>query len=427
MDLCSTLPSSPSHSWYFQRSLVILQALSLSAKTTKLSPVTLQALSLSCQSHLLANQNYNSSMHCTATKPHAAQLLTLISYAHHSCKRLNFSTFVTCQKMLSLRKLNLNAHSNLSELCDIDQVCGLSIPRIGTVARFPGSSSYPWAWVLCLVDWHSTARPRSMAKAIPTKQSLFVSGVWCSSIFHLNQSAKQLVYRFSHCTVQLSITSAGTVIHSYHRPYRTIFPFEPQRFSPNQKSNGEKPLKLMEFPGSCRSLYSSKHHTCVSRIYSQLQPTNLTHSSLYLSPGKLSNLSLSKHLTRASRTHSQPQPVEISSMLISRQVVGVFNVQTPRLCLQDLLPTSACRDAYTHRQKPCHQAIHGQVISIKWPHGQPAKIKLTVPIRILKLFDDLWLYNCSIQTQWTTKNLSTSSTQISRKPRSSIQTIPASP
>ena len=84
--------------------------------------------------------------------------------------------------MISLRNLNLNAHSNLSELCDIDQVCGLSSPRLGTVARFPDSSSYPWAWVLCLVDWHSTARPRSMAEATLTRESRFVSGVWCSSI-----------------------------------------------------------------------------------------------------------------------------------------------------------------------------------------------------------------------------------------------------
>ena len=101
-------------------------SLSLSAKVTYSQ---IQATTLPCTA--------------TATRPHAAQLLTLISYAHHSCKRLNLATFVTCQKMLSLRKLNLNAHSNLSELCDIDQVCCLSIPRIGTVARFPGSSSYP--------------------------------------------------------------------------------------------------------------------------------------------------------------------------------------------------------------------------------------------------------------------------------------------
>ena len=69
--------------------------------------------------------------------------------------------------------------------------------------------------------------------------------------------------------------------------------------------------------------------------------------------GQLSESSMSKHLTCVSRTRSQPQPVEIFSMLISRQVVGVFTVQTPHLCLQDLLPTSACRDTPSI-SKTCH-------------------------------------------------------------------------
>ena len=62
--------------------------------------------------------------------------------------------------------------------------------------------------------------------------------------------------------------------------------------------------------------------------------------------GQLSEfLLLSKQPTCVSRTYSQPQPIRTFSMLISRHVVGVFTVQTPHLCLQDLLPTSACRDA----------------------------------------------------------------------------------
>ena len=92
----------------------------------------------------------------------------------------------------------------------------------------------------------------------------------------------------------------------------------------------------------------SKHSTCVSRTYSQLQPVIQVNvqTSLYLtylqtscrsvycpntslvspgltpnlslsrysqcsSPGRLSESSLSKHLTCVSRTYSQPQPVEI--------------------------------------------------------------------------------------------------------------------
>ena len=88
----------------------------------------------------------------------------------------------------------------------------------------------------------------------------------------------------------------------------------------------------------------SKHLTCVSRTYSQLQPTNLTYFSPLISrqvvgaltcpntslvspgpapnlslsrysrcssPGELSEFLLSKHLTCVSRTYSQLQPVEI--------------------------------------------------------------------------------------------------------------------
>ena len=40
-------------------------------------------------------------------------------------------------------------------------------------------------------------------------------------------------------------------------------------------------------------------------------------------------------------------------MFISRQVVGAFTVQTPHLCLRDLLPTSACRDTPSI-PKTCH-------------------------------------------------------------------------
>ena len=76
--------------------------------------------------------------------------------------------------------------------------------------------------------------------------------------------------------------------------------------------------------------------------------------------GQLSESLLSKHSTCVSRTYSQPQPVKVNLQTLpisqcssSRQVVGVFTVQTPHLCLQDLLPTSACRDTLKH-SKTCH-------------------------------------------------------------------------
>ena len=84
-------------------------------------------------------------------------------------------------------------------------------------------------------------------------------------------------------------------------------------------------------------------HLCLQ----DLLPTSAYQSYLLLFAylqASCRSLHLSKHLTCVSRTRSQPQPVEIFSMLISRQVVGVFTVQTPHLCLQDLLPTSTCRD-----------------------------------------------------------------------------------
>ena len=118
---------------------------------------------------------------------------------------------------------------------------------------------------------------------------------------------------------------------------------------------------------------------------------------------------LSKHLTCASRTYSQPRPVEIFSMLISRQVVGVFTcpntslvppgptpnlglsrysqcsspgklsefslVQTPHLCLQDSLPTSACRDILKHvtKTRRFRQSIDKSLSSNDLPANMPKK------------------------------------------------------
>ena len=97
----------------------------------------------------------------------------------------------------------------------------------------------------------------------------------------------------------------------------------------------------------------SKHLTCASRTYSQLQPTNLTYFSLLISrqvvgvftrpntslvpPGPAPNLSLSRY-----SQCSSPGKLSESSL-----------VQTPHLCLQDLLPTSACRDILKHFTKTC--------------------------------------------------------------------------
>ena len=102
----------------------------------------------------------------------------------------------------------------------------------------------------------------------------------------------------------------------------------------------------------------SKHLTCVSRTYSQLQPTNLTYFSPLISrqvvgaltcpntslvsPGPTPNLSLSRYSQCSS-------PGKLSELSL---------VQTPPLCLQDPLPTSACRDTHNHFENMSFQAIN---------------------------------------------------------------------
>ena len=138
----------------------------------------------------------------------------------------------------------------------------------------------------------------------------------------------------------------------------------------------------------------SKHLTCVSRTYSQLQPTNLTYFSPLISrqvvgaltcpntslvsPGPTPNLILSRYSQCSS-------PGKLSELSL---------VQTPHLCLQDSLPTSACRDTHNHFENMSFQAINWQVTFNKWPYSQHAtKMKWnknTSPkSRLLKLFDAL--------------------------------------
>ena len=108
--------------------------------------------------------------------------------------------------------------------------------------------------------------------------------------------------------------------------------------------------------------------------------------------GQLSESLLSKHPTCVSRTYSQPQPIRTFSMLISRQVVGVFTVQTPHLCLQDLLPTSACRDALSipkHVISGNHLTSHLQPMTSQSTCRKVKQKHVSSESRILKLFDAL--------------------------------------
>ena len=79
-------------------------------------------------------------------------------------------------------------------------------------------------------------------------------------------------------------------------------------------------------------------------------------------------------------------------MFISRQVVGAFTVQTPHLCLQDLLPTLACRDTPSI-SKTCHlrqlidKSLSTNDLTVNMPQSETKHT--SSESRILKLFDAL--------------------------------------
>ena len=130
MDLCSTLPSSPSHSWYFQRSLVILQALSLSQPKPPSSFQWPSRLSLSCQSHLLlTNQNYNSSMQCNCNKATCSSALNTYFHLYHSCLEPYHL------HLLNLSSNTVHRHFNLVEPCDICPECARALHRLASVVQ----------------------------------------------------------------------------------------------------------------------------------------------------------------------------------------------------------------------------------------------------------------------------------------------------
>ena len=68
-------------------------------------------------------------------------------------------------------------------------------------------------------------------------------------------------------------------------------------------------------------------------------------------------------------------------------------VQTPHLCLQDSLPTSACRDILKHvtKTRRFRQSIDKSLSSNDLPANMPKKVKQNTlsESRILKLFDAL--------------------------------------
>ena len=123
------------------------------------------------------------------------------------------------------------------------------------------------------------------------------------------------------------------------------------------------------------------------------------------------SLQLSKHLTCVSRIHSQPQPVEIFSMLISRQVVGVFTCPNTSLVSPGLTPNfSLSRYTQALHKNMSSQAINWQVTSLKWPYSQHAQKwkwnkNTSSESRILKLFDALCFTSAMYQPSVDCKSL----------------------
>ena len=106
-------------------------------------------------------------------------------------------------------------------------------------------------------------------------------------------------------------------------------------------------------------------HLCLQ----DLLPTSTYQSlpiSLCLSPGKLSEFSFCPNTSLVSPGLTPNLSLSRYSQCSSPGKLSEFSlVQTPHLCLQDLLPTSACRDTHNHFENMSFQAINRQVTFIK--------------------------------------------------------------
>ena len=136
--------------------------------------------------------------------------------------------------------------------------------------------------------------------------------------------------------------------------------------------------------------------------------------------GQLSESSLSKHLTCVSRTYSQLQPTNFTyfSLLISRQVVRALTCPNTSLVSPGPTPNlSLSRYSHSFRKHVVSSnqlASHLQQMTLQ-PTCTEVKQRHTVWIKNTQVLRCPWLYNSSIPTQWSLQNLSTSSTQISTK------------
>ena len=152
-------------------------------------------------------------------------------------------------------------------------------------------------------------------------------------------------------------------------------------------------------------------HLCLQ----DLLPTSTYQSYLFLFTylqASCRSLHSSKHLTCASRTRSQPQPVEILSMLISRQVVGVFTRPNTSLVSPGLTPNfSLSRYIQALHKKTCRlrQSIDKSHFSNDLTANMPKKMKWNTSTspksRLLKLFDALDFTSAIYQPSVNCKSL----------------------
>ena len=320
--------------------------LSLSAKITKFSS---DSPGSHCQSpNFSHNQKYKSHMQRNSV------VFTYFSHAYHYCQELH---------RLYLPHLPYSNGSQVFQPCSVLWYLPKICSRISQICLcISVSKSLRWSRNIAMMSrWFALRRtsssngkshPKRTSKVCISRKTLvtlsnpIIQPMYCSSIASRN----------GRLLVRLSILSTDRMAILFLSLNASVPTKNPVVFST---------FTFKGLLGQLSASSLSKHLTCVFRTYSQLQPTNLTYFSLLISRQVVGVLILSKHLTCVFRTHSQPQPVEIFSMLISRQVVGVFTVQTPHLCLQDLLPTSACRDTHHHFKSMSSPAINWQVTSIK--------------------------------------------------------------
>ena len=146
------------------------------------------------------------------------------------------------------------------------------------------------------------------------------------------------------------------------------------------KSSGFSTFTFNRLLGQLSESSLSKHLTCVSRTYSQLQPTNLTYFSLLISRQVVGVLTCpNTSLVPPGPTSNFNLPILPISLYLSPGKLSEFSlVQTPHLCLQDSLPTSACRDILNaHLQASCrsfHLSKHLTCVSRTYSQLQPVEI-----------------------------------------------------